>query len=159
MKRLHVSLIVNDLEDSKRFYSTLFAAEPTVIQPDYAKWMIADPRVNFSIVDGKARGKTDSSGIEHLGIQAETEQELAELRERIGRTAGPVDDEGEVTCCYHDSDKTWVQDGQGVSWEAFHTSGEASTFHGDSDDCCDSTCCAPAASDPQPDKAEAGLAQ
>jgi len=145
MKRLHVSLIVNDLESSKRFYSTLFAADPTVVREDYAKWMVDDPRVNFSIVDGKARGKGEF-GIEHLGIQAETAEELAELRDRIASSRGKVEEEGEVTCCYHDSDKTWVEDGQGVAWEAFHTTAEAATFHGqdDASECCETTCCTPA---------------
>ena len=160
MKRLHVSLIVNDLESSKEFYTTLFAADPTVVRSDYAKWMVDDPRVNFSIVDGNARGKADNFGIEHLGIQAETEKELAELRERIVQTRGKTKEEGEVTCCYHDSDKTWIEDGQGVSWEAFQTSGETSTFHGASEEaCCDSSCCAATAETQQPDTAEHSLAQ
>lgn len=141
MKRLHVMLQVRDLDESIRFYSTLFAAEPTLRKPDYAKWMLEDPRVNFSIAD-----HGESHGVEHLGIQAESPEELAELRERIGRTAGRVENEGETTCCYHHSDKTWVTDGQGVSWEAFFTSGEAATYHaeegaGRADGCCDSGCC------------------
>ncbi len=168
MKRLHVSLIVDDLDASKQFYSTLFAQQPSVERDDYAKWMVEDPRVNFSIVDGRARGKGEF-GIEHLGIQAETAAELTELRERIAVTRGKVEEEGEVTCCYHESDKTWVEDGQGVSWEAFHTTAEAGTFHGDRDAssadccsaseatasreaqdsgaaCCEPDCCAPVAS-------------
>jgi len=121
VKRLHVSLKVADLEDAIAFYSTLFAAEPTMRKPDYAKWMLEDPRVNFSIVaDGRG-----GAGIEHLGIQAESPEELEELRARIARTQGRVVDAGETTCCYHDSDKSWVTDAQGVSWEAFYTSGEA----------------------------------
>jgi catechol 2,3-dioxygenase-like lactoylglutathione lyase family enzyme len=138
MKRLHVSLIVDDFDASKQFYSTLFAMGPSVERLDYAKWMVEDPRVNFSIVDGRARGKGEF-GIEHLGIQAETPAELAELRQRISLTRGPVDDEGEVTCCYHQSDKTWVEDGQGVAWEAFHTTAEAAAFDGEAEaetDCC-----------------------
>jgi len=165
MKRLHVSLIVEDFDASKQFYSTLFAEQPSVERSDYAKWMVEDPRVNFSIVDGGARGKGEL-GIEHLGIQAETPAELADLRERIEATRGEVEEEGEVTCCYHESDKTWVEDGQGVAWEAFHTTAEADTFHGEAQacgtdccepnkvpskatgsnvDCCEPECCAPAA--------------
>ncbi len=146
--RLHVMLQVADLDDSIRFYSTLFDTTPTVRKNDYAKWMLEDPRVNFSIA---AHG--DSLGVEHLGIQAETPQGLEVLRERLARTRdAAIREEGETTCCYHHSDKTWVTDGQGVSWEIFHTSGEANTYHapvaageGRGDGCCASDCCSDAA--------------
>lgn len=133
MKRMHVMLRVKDLDEATRFYSALFDAEPTTQKPDYAKWMLDDPRVNFSIAE-----KDDDFGIEHLGIQAETPGELSELRARIDRAGGTVNNEGETTCCYANSDKTWVVDQQGVSWEAFYTSGEAETYSGDEP----ATCCA-----------------
>ena len=148
MKRLHVNLKVKELDESVRFYSTLFAAEPTVTKTDYAKWMLDDPRVNFSIV---AAGNGSDPGIEHLGIQAETEAELEELRGRIGSIQGEVFDEGETVCCYHASDKTWVTDAQGVSWETFYTSGQADVLRDPAatprpgkgaDDCCAADCCA-----------------
>lgn len=126
MKRMHVNVIVKDLGESVGFYATLFGAEPTLQRPGYAKWMLEDPRVNFALVQGDGNGQ--KVGIEHLGIQAESPQELAELRERIGRAGGIVFDEGDTTCCYHESDKTWVTDAQGVSWETFYTSGESETF-------------------------------
>jgi len=123
MKRMHVMLRVKDLDEATCFYSSLFDAEPTRRKPDYAKWMLEDPRVNFSIA------QTDGEyGIEHLGIQAETPAELEELRERIDRAGGTVNNEGETTCCYANSDKTWVVDQQGVSWEAFYTSDEADSY-------------------------------
>jgi catechol 2,3-dioxygenase-like lactoylglutathione lyase family enzyme len=131
MKRIHVMLRVRDLEEATRFYSELFGARPTKQKSDYAKWMLDDPRVNFSIAE-----RTGDHGIEHLGIQAETPGELDELRERIGRAGGTVHEEGETTCCYANSDKTWVVDAQGVSWEAFYTSGEAASYHGDDPACC-----------------------
>jgi catechol 2,3-dioxygenase-like lactoylglutathione lyase family enzyme len=127
MKRLHVMIKVRDLDESLAFYRELFAAEPTVRRDDYAKWMLDDPRVNFSI--GLTGG--DDAGIEHLGIQAETAEELAELRGRIERAGGTVENEGETTCCYASSDKTWVVDAQGVAWEAFFTHGTAATYRGD----------------------------
>lgn len=126
MKRMHVMLRVKDLDEATRFYSTLFDAPPSVQKSDYAKWMLDDPRVNFSIAE-----KDEEYGIEHLGIQAETPDELEELRARIGRAGGTVNNEGETTCCYANSDKTWVVDQQGVSWEAFYTSGEAETYYAD----------------------------
>jgi len=141
MKRIHVSLQVKNLENSVRFYSALFGTEPTFTKPDYAKWMLEDPRINFSIGEG-----VENPGIKHLGIQAETPEELAELRQRIGHAGGTVENEGETTCCYHNSDKTWVVDAQGVSWEAFYTSGEAETYYAPegqdrSDGCCATECC------------------
>lgn len=128
MKRLHVMIKVHDLDRSLAFYRELFAAEPTVRKADYAKWMLEDPRVNFSIGVMRAEEGESAAGIEHLGIQAESPAELAELRERIGRAGGTVDNEGETTCCYANSDKTWVVDAQGVAWEAFYTSGVATTY-------------------------------
>lgn len=125
MKRMHVMLRVKDLDEATRFYSSLFASEPTVQKSDYAKWMLDDPRVNFSIAE-----KDDEFGIEHLGIQAETPGELEDLRDRIDRAGGTVNNEGETTCCYANSDKTWVVDQQGVPWEAFYTSGAADTYDG-----------------------------
>jgi catechol 2,3-dioxygenase-like lactoylglutathione lyase family enzyme len=126
MKRMHVMLRVKDLDEATRFYSSLFDAAPTTQKPDYAKWMLEDPRVNFSIAE-----KDEDFGIEHLGIQAETPDELEELRGRIDRAGGTVNNEGETTCCYANSDKTWVVDQQGVSWEAFYTSSAAETYDGE----------------------------
>ena len=126
MKRMHVMLRVKDLGEATRFYSSLFDAEPTKRKPGYAKWMLEDPRVNFSISE-----KDEDFGIEHLGIQAETPAELEELRQRIDRAGGTVNNEGKTTCCYASSDKTWVVDQQGVPWEAFYTSGEADTYSAD----------------------------
>lgn len=146
MLRMHAMVRVNDLDASIRFYSALFGHEPTVRKSDYAKWMLDEPRLNFSIADKP--GVDGEVGIEHLGIQAESAEELAVLRERIGKAGGTVDNEGETTCCYANSDKTWVVDAQGVAWEAFYTHGEASTYYppdgdsaSDDDACCDDACC------------------
>ena len=142
MTRLHVNIKVRDLEASTRFYTTLFAAEPTKTKPDYAKWMLDDPRVNFSIVAAPAG--SDNRGIQHLGIEAETEDEMSELHRRIGAMQGEVFDEGETVCCYHASDKTWITDDQGVSWETFYTSGEADLLQAPTaeGECCEASCCA-----------------
>jgi catechol 2,3-dioxygenase-like lactoylglutathione lyase family enzyme len=123
MKRLHVSLAVENLDDSIRFYSGLFAAEPSVRKADYAKWMLDDPRLNFSLT---ARGA--KAGVDHLGFQAESEAELSEIRARLRASEGAIADEGAVTCCYHKSEKSWVFDPQGVAWEAFLTQGESEEF-------------------------------
>ena len=126
MKRLHIHVSVNDLGESIRFYVALFAAEPTVRKPDYAKWMLDDPRVNFAI---SARGRT--AGIEHLGIQAEDEAELGVIFERLATANRPTLEEKDATCCYARSEKQWVADPQGVIWETFYTHGD-STIYGQS---------------------------
>jgi catechol 2,3-dioxygenase-like lactoylglutathione lyase family enzyme len=126
MKRLHVHVSVSDLDESVRFYSTLFAAQPTVRKGDYAKWMLDDPRVNFAISE-----REKVTGIRHLGIQVEDHAELAEVYERIEHTQRPVLDEGKTTCCYAKSEKNWVEDPQGVQWETFLTTGESTVYGGD----------------------------
>lgn len=125
MKRLHVHVSVADLDESVRFYSTLFAAQPTVQKGDYAKWMLDDPRVNFAISK-----RERVTGIRHLGIQVENRAELAEVYERIEHTQRPVLVEDKTTCCYAKSEKNWVEDPQGVQWETFLTTGE-STLYGE----------------------------
>ena len=124
MKRLHVHVSVDNLAQSTRFYSTLFAAEPTVTKSDYAKWMLDDPRVNFAI----STGQHASRGIEHLGIQVEDAGELAEVYRRLEAADAPVLAEGATTCCYAKSEKSWIADPQGVVWETFLTSGEATDY-------------------------------
>ena len=124
MKRLHVHVSVDDLEQSPRFDSTLFAAEPTVVKDDYVKWMLDDPRVNFAI-STRPSGRPDRAGISHLGIQAEDETELAEVYDRLTRAERPTVEAKTTTCCYAQSDKQWIADPQGVPWETFYTYGEA----------------------------------
>ena len=131
MKRLHVHVSVDNLDQSIRFYATLFAAEPSVVKDDYAKWMLDDPRVNFAISTG-CRPGGHAAGFSHLGIQAEDESELAEVCDRLGRAERPIVEQKATTCCYAKSDKQWVADPQGVPWETFFTYGE-STIYGESD--------------------------
>jgi catechol 2,3-dioxygenase-like lactoylglutathione lyase family enzyme len=126
MKRLHVHVAVDDLDRSIGFYSTLFGAPPAVLKADYAKWMLDDPRVNFAV----SSGRNESKGIEHLGIQVESRDELAEVYGRLKAADRPLLDEGATTCCYARSEKSWIADPDGILWEAFLTHGEA-TLYGD----------------------------
>ena len=128
MKRLHVHVSVEDIAQSTQFYSTLFAAEPSVSKPDYVKWMLDDPRVNFVI---SKRGAT--VGLNHFGIQVENQGELQEVYGRLRQADRPVLEEGATTCCYARSEKAWIADPQGLVWEAFLTSG-GSAVHGDRTD-------------------------
>jgi catechol 2,3-dioxygenase-like lactoylglutathione lyase family enzyme len=123
MKRLHVHVAVDDLAASIQFYGTLFAAQPTVVKDDYAKWLLEDPRVNFAI---SKRGA--GSGIRHLGIQVEDRAELAEVYDRLKRAEAPVSAEGATTCCYARSEKSWITDPQGIQWETFLTTGQSATY-------------------------------
>lgn len=124
MKRMHLHVGVSDLDASVSFYSALFAAEPTVLKPDYAKWMLEDPRINFAISNADHTAK----GIEHVGIQAETAGELAEVYDRLRGAGRPVLEEGATTCCYAQSEKNWITDPDGVIWETFLTTGSATDY-------------------------------
>jgi catechol 2,3-dioxygenase-like lactoylglutathione lyase family enzyme len=128
MKRLHVHVAVADLERSIRFYASLFAAEPSVIEPDYAKWMLEDPRVNFAI---SSRGR--GCGVDHLGVQVESDGELRELADRLRAAGETTRDQEAATCCYAKSNKAWVNDPSGIRWETFFTFGSATTY-GEHDD-------------------------
>ena len=124
MNRFHVHLNVADLASSVRFYKELFGAEPSVLKPDYAKWMIEDPRINFAISNtGRA------PGIDHLGLQVDSGEELAALGQRLQAAGGALVPENATVCCYAQSDKTWTEDPQGTRWETFHTFGDATTYH------------------------------
>lgn len=133
MNRIHVNLKVADLSESIRFYNAIFKAEPTTVKEDYAKWMLDEPHLNFSIV-----ASSDQPGIEHLGIQTESSEGLADLYQRVDNAAGKLREEGDTICCYAKSTKGWVKDPNGVEWEMFHTTGESPTFHGEekSAKCC-----------------------
>ena len=123
MKRLHVHVSVKDLERSTSFYTSLFGAPPSVVQPDYAKWLLEDPRVNFAI---SARGA--KPGVDHLGIQVDEGAELVELAGRLKQAGETTFDQEAATCCYARSDKSWVSDPSGLRWETFHTFGAATTY-------------------------------
>jgi len=123
MKRFHVHAHVADLPASIAFYSRMFAAEPTRREADYAKWMLEDPRINFAI---STRG--GAPGVDHLGLQTDSDAELAELKARVESADSPVLDEGQTSCCYARSEKHWVMDPQGIAWEHFHTLGDIPVF-------------------------------
>ncbi|MEP3227239.1 MAG: VOC family protein [Parasphingorhabdus sp.] len=123
MKRFHVNLKVSDMEKSQAYYARLFGVPPTMAKPDYIKWMLDDPFINFSIepTDG-------DTGIAHVGLQAENPQELNGVYENIRAAAGPLLEEGDTTCCYAASQKNWTQDPDGLIWEAFYTEGQVTHY-------------------------------
>jgi predicted lactoylglutathione lyase len=144
MKRLHIHVSVSDLNQSIRFYSALFATKPSVAKQDYAKWMLEDSRMNFAV---STRGRTP--GLDHLGIQAENKIELDEIYGRLQKAGGAIVEQGETSCCYAKSEKSWIDDPAGISWETFLTTGE-STDYGDGSGerqarvAHEKSCCAPA---------------
>jgi catechol 2,3-dioxygenase-like lactoylglutathione lyase family enzyme len=123
MKRFHVHVAVDDLAANVRFYSTAFGMPPTVEKPDYAKWMMEDPRINFAI---STRGR--QLGLDHLGMQVDTEDELSTLREQVAKAEIAAFDQPEAECCYARSDKYWTTDPQGIAWETFRTLGDVPVY-------------------------------
>lgn len=123
MKRMHVHFSVENIDDAIGFYSALFAAKPSVIKNDYAKWMLDDPRVNFAI---SSRG--NNPGLDHLGIQVESETELQNVYSRLRKAGQNVIEQGKTTCCYAKSEKSWIDDPAGISWEAFFTTGDSTNY-------------------------------
>jgi catechol 2,3-dioxygenase-like lactoylglutathione lyase family enzyme len=146
MKRMHVHVAVDDLPRSIGFYSALFATQPAVIKADYAKWMLDDPHVNFAV---STRGR--QPGLDHLGIQVEDKEELNEVYARLRQAGGTIIEQGQTSCCYAKSEKSWIDDPAGIAWETFFTTGE-STNYGDGTGGNDArvahakVCCVPAAS-------------
>lgn len=137
MKRMHIHVGVDDLDRSIRFYSALFGAEPVKTRTDYAKWMLDDPSVNFAIST-----RSRSKGVDHLGLQADEDSELQEIRERLASADLATFDEGETVCCYARSDKTWVEDPAGVAWEAYRSMADAQLFS-DPEPTGEQACCTP----------------
>ena len=140
MKRFHVNISVTDLDASIGFYNSLFDTAPAVVKEDYAKWMLDDPRVNFAIT---TRGS--NKGIDHLGIQVENETELSEVYSRLQTASAPITEEGETTCCYANSEKSWIFDPEGIAWETFLTHGESPVYGTDAIKSIDAdgACCSP----------------
>jgi predicted enzyme related to lactoylglutathione lyase len=141
MKRIHVHVAVEDLRYSIGFYSALFATQPAVIKTDYAKWMLDDPRVNFAI---STRGR--QPGLDHLGIQVEDKEELQEVYARLQKAGGSVIEQGQTSCCYARSEKSWIDDPAGIAWETFLTTGESIDYGdgtGERDARVAKTCCVP----------------
>ena len=124
MKRLHIHLTVSNLKQNIEFYSTMFGCQPTVQHDDYAKWMLDDPRINFAISNRSAK-----SGIDHLGIQAENEQELQIIKQQLDATKVLIEAQEGAACCYARSNKYWITDPQGIAWESFHSLNEIPTFN------------------------------
>ena len=149
MRRMHINVGVENIEQSIKFYNALFGAEPIKTKVDYAKWMLDDPRINFAI-----SSRTSTKGVDHLGLQVDEDSELEELRQRLQAADMALFDEGETVCCYARSDKSWVQDPSGVAWEAFKTMEDVQLFAEteslEADSCCapesrpKSDCCEPA---------------
>lgn len=137
MKRFHVHVGVANLQQSIDFYTKLFGSEPTRVEPDYAKWMLDDPRINFAIST-----RSEKVGLDHLGFQVESDSELEEMKHRAQAADMALLDEGETSCCYAASEKYWLTDPQGIAWEQFHTLGNIPVFSEKKADS-SSACCAP----------------
>ena len=156
MNRFHVHVSVDDLAANIRFYSTVFGVAPSVEKPDYAKWMLEDPRVNFAI---SQRGL--KAGIDHLGLQLESDEELSAQRAQVERAQIAALDQKDASCCYARSDKYWITDPQGIAWETFRTLDTipvyGSTERGQAQRAgSNASCCAPAAAQVTIEPAKSG---
>lgn len=140
MKRFHVHVSVGDLQESIRFYSTLFDAQPVRVEADYAKWMLEDPRINFAI--SKHQSKV---GVDHLGFQVDEAEELHDLKGQLLAADKALVEQSAAACCYATSDKYWVTDPAGVAWETFHTLGSIPVYGNDTDITKAKSCCEPVA--------------
>lgn len=142
MKRLHLHVSVPSIDEAVAFYSTLFDTPPSVVKADYAKWMLDDPRVNLAI-----SSRAHATGVDHVGVQVDSPDELAELASRLKAAGETTFDQEATTCCYAKSDKSWVTDTAGVRWETFFTHGEATAYGEDEElpEPSSSACCAPVA--------------
>lgn len=140
MKRFHVHLAVSQLDESIQFYTALFGQAPTVQKADYAKWMLEDPRVNFAISERGAK-----PGLDHLGFQVDSDEELGALNDRLASAELPSVKQFDTACCYTQSNKYWSVDPQGVPWEGFHTLADIPTFNSQPEAQSASACCAPKA--------------
>jgi len=140
MKRLHIHVGVDNIDNAIRFYSALFGATPVKTKPDYAKWMLDDPHVNFAVST-----RSGKRGVDHLGIQVDNAEELNALRAQLSAANLSMHSEGETTCCYARSEKSWVEDPAGMAWEAYHTMEDAQMYGDKPAAAAESACCAPAA--------------
>lgn len=146
MRRMHINVGVKDIDESVKFYNALFGAEPVKTKTDYAKWMLEDPRINFAITS-----RTNTKGVDHLGMQVDQESELEEMRERLRVADLSLFDEGETVCCYAQSDKSWVKDPSGVTWEAFQTMDDVQLYSDLGEELGDACCAEDAPSRPKSD--------
>ena len=126
MKRFHVNVSVSNLDQSIEFYRTLFGEEPTIRKDDYAKWMLEDPRVNFAITE-----TSKTRGINHIGLQADTLDELNDIQARLKHAGKETFDQPQAECCYAESSKSWVRDPDDIAWETFVTFGQTTHYGSD----------------------------
>ena len=142
MKRIHIHIGVENIERSVKFYSALFGAEPIKTKPDYAKWMLDDPHVNFAIST-----RSGKQSVNHLGIQVDDAAELEAMRAQMSAADIKTHGDGETTCCYAKSDKSWIEDPSGIAWETYHTMADAQIFSDNTQET-ENACCAPETAEP-----------
>ena len=138
MSRLHVHISVDDIEKNVHFYSALFGSQPSVEKTDYAKWDLSEPAVNFAI---SKRGV--KQGLDHVGIQADSDEELAVIQSRLEQAGIGGAEQRNAACCYARSNKYWTQDPQGIAWETFHSLDTIPTFNDGDEKPAASGCCVP----------------
>lgn len=116
LPKLHVALNVNNLEESLAFYRSMLGIEPVKVRRGYAKFDSTTPNVNLTLNENPVR---ENGGLNHLGIQVDSTDEVLRLREQWQSRGLATEDEMQTNCCYAIQDKVWVRDPNGYRWEAF----------------------------------------
>ncbi|WP_255286509.1 MULTISPECIES: ArsI/CadI family heavy metal resistance metalloenzyme [unclassified Bacillus (in: firmicutes)] len=133
LMKMHVGVNVTDLERSIEFYARVFNSEPVKVKPDYAKFLLDDPGLNFTL---NLKNEVSGNQVGHFGFQVENQEEVLQHKDRLEKLGFFAREEMDVTCCYATQDKFWVTDPDGNEWEFFYTKGDVETM------ATHSTCCA-----------------
>ena len=128
----HVSLNVSDIDASVAFYEKVFDVQATKRRPGYAKFDLATPSLNLSMVEAPRSGVNAS----HFGIQVASPDDVALAAERFKRGGLQTFAEENTSCCYAVQDKVWVEDPDGNMWEVFVVKGDSATMRDDQTACC-----------------------
>ncbi|WP_366918534.1 ArsI/CadI family heavy metal resistance metalloenzyme [Acaryochloris sp. IP29b_bin.148] len=124
MSRLQLALNVKDLDAATRFYSTLFATEPSKRRPGYTNFAIANPPLKLVLFENP----TAADKLNHLGIEVESSEQVAEESDRLKKASLPVRSDQQTTCCYALQDKAWVTDPDRDDWEIYTVLEDAETL-------------------------------
>lgn len=135
----HVSLNVSNIDASVAFYEKAFGVTVTKRRPGYAKFDLAAPSLNLTMVETPRTGTNAS----HFGVQVASSEDVAMAWTRFKEAGLKTRTEENTSCCYALQDKVWVEDPDGNEWEVFVVKADADRM---SDEPAGKpACCSPAA--------------
>jgi catechol 2,3-dioxygenase-like lactoylglutathione lyase family enzyme len=135
----HIGINVTNLEKSIEFYGKLFGVGPVKVRADYAKFLVEDPALNFTL---NVRSEVSGNQINHFGLQVSNTNDLLQHKMRLEEAGLDTLEEMNTTCCYSVQDKFWVHDPDGHNWEFFFPKQDSDSRYGTNTDDA-STCCVP----------------